>query len=101
MLILKNPQGQDCFVCKRRGHHAKDCPYKNKKVAQCSEICLRCGETGHVMLSCRNDYSPNDLKVNSSSKPSLCIDYHFLNSTCVDIHAIRGINKAKFFSYRI
>ncbi|CAL9096001.1 unnamed protein product [Musa acuminata var. zebrina] len=55
-------QGQDCFVCKRRGHHAKDCPYKNKKVAQCSEICLRCGETGHVMLSCRNDYSPDDLK---------------------------------------
>lgn len=49
------------------------------------------------MLSCRNDYSPDDLKVNNSSKPSLCIDYHFLNSTCVDIHAKRGINKANFF----
>ncbi|KAG1333910.1 zinc finger CCHC domain-containing protein 7 [Cocos nucifera] len=55
-------QAQDCFVCKRRGHFAKDCPEKHKRIAQESKICLRCGDVGHDMLSCRNDYSPDDLK---------------------------------------
>ncbi|XP_042405816.1 protein air1-like [Zingiber officinale] len=55
-------QGQDCYICKRRGHLAKVCPDKNKKIAQASEICLRCGGTTHTISSCRNDYSPDDLK---------------------------------------
>ncbi|XP_072978201.1 uncharacterized protein [Typha angustifolia] len=55
-------QGQDCFICKRRGHIAKDCPDKHKKISQDSRICLRCGDGGHDMASCINDYSPEDLK---------------------------------------
>lgn len=75
MLILTYLQGQDCFVCKRKGHLAKDCPDKNKKIVQESEICLRCGEVGHIMSSCPNDYSPDDLKVGSSSVPPPCVAF--------------------------
>ncbi|XP_011090268.1 protein AIR2 [Sesamum indicum] len=51
-------KGRDCFICKQHGHRAKDCPEKNKS----SKICLKCGDLGHDMFSCRNDYCPDDLK---------------------------------------
>lgn len=56
-------QGQDCFICKGGGHRAKDCPKKFKRSSQASELCLKCGNIAHVMHSCNNDYSPDDLKV--------------------------------------
>ncbi|KAJ4963148.1 hypothetical protein NE237_023087 [Protea cynaroides] len=56
-------EGQHCYICKRKGHRKKDCPEKHqKKSLQCSNTCLRCGDAGHDMFSCRNDYSPDDLK---------------------------------------
>ncbi|XP_048429351.1 LOW QUALITY PROTEIN: CCHC-type zinc finger nucleic acid binding protein [Pyrus x bretschneideri] len=55
-------KGQDCFICKKRGHHAKDCPEKKNGGLLKSQICLKCGDSGHDMFSCRNDYSTNDLK---------------------------------------
>ncbi|KAL0460856.1 UNVERIFIED_CONTAM: hypothetical protein Slati_0712800 [Sesamum latifolium] len=55
-------KGRDCFICKQQGHRAKDCPEKNKS----SRICLKCGDLGHDMFSCRNDYCPDDLKVFTS-----------------------------------
>ncbi|KAK4441358.1 hypothetical protein Salat_0470700 [Sesamum alatum] len=51
-------KGRDCFICKQQGHRAKDCPEKTKS----SKICLKCGDLGHDMFSCRNDYCPDDLK---------------------------------------
>lgn len=56
-------QGQDCFICKRGGHRAKDCPEKHKGGSSSSKICLKCGESGHDMFMCSSDYSPDDLKV--------------------------------------
>ncbi|PIA54164.1 hypothetical protein AQUCO_00900609v1 [Aquilegia coerulea] len=55
-------QGQDCFICKNRGHRAKDCPEKHQVNAQENKICLRCGDFGHLMFSCSIDYDPEDLK---------------------------------------
>ncbi|OVA00861.1 zinc finger protein [Macleaya cordata] len=55
-------QGQDCYICKKTGHRAKKCPEKHKGSSQISEICLRCGDSGHNMFSCMNDYAPEDLK---------------------------------------
>ncbi|KAF8395508.1 hypothetical protein HHK36_019456 [Tetracentron sinense] len=55
-------QGHDCFICKRKGHRAKDCPEKHQGNSQSSKICLRCGDSGHDMFSCGNDYSSDDLK---------------------------------------
>ncbi|XP_010247154.1 PREDICTED: zinc finger CCHC domain-containing protein 7-like [Nelumbo nucifera] len=55
-------QGLECFICKRKGHRAKDCPEKDQRGSQNSKICLRCGDIGHDMYSCRNDYAPDDLK---------------------------------------
>ncbi|EPS59973.1 hypothetical protein M569_14831, partial [Genlisea aurea] len=51
-------KGRDCFFCNRQGHLAKDCPEKQRG----SKLCLKCGDFGHDFFSCRNDYSPDDLK---------------------------------------
>lgn len=59
-LFLK---GQDCFICKKGGHRAKDCPDKYKGSSLRSKICLKCGDGEHDMFSCRNDYQQDDLKV--------------------------------------
>ncbi|XP_048542303.1 zinc finger CCHC domain-containing protein 7-like [Triticum urartu] len=56
-------QGQECFICKKGGHMAKDCPDKHtKNTQQYTTLCLRCGETGHDMFGCSNDYPPDDVK---------------------------------------
>lgn len=33
------------------------------RVPKSLTVCLKCGNSGHDMFSCRNDYSPDDLKV--------------------------------------
>nr|TKW01283.1 hypothetical protein SEVIR_8G169800v2 [Setaria viridis] len=55
-------QGQDCFICKKGGHMAKDCPDKHKRNDHQSTLCLRCGEIGHDMFGCTNDYLADDIK---------------------------------------
>lgn len=67
MLFCVYVQGQDCFICKKGGHRAKDCPEKYKRVSQSSKICLKCGDSGHELFSCGNDYCRDDLKVYSIS----------------------------------
>ncbi|XP_058787291.1 uncharacterized protein LOC131661703 [Vicia villosa] len=54
----------NCYICKKGGHRAKDCPEKHTtaRVPKSLAVCLKCGNSGHDMFSCRNDYSPNDLK---------------------------------------
>ncbi|XP_057955174.1 uncharacterized protein LOC131149102 [Malania oleifera] len=55
-------KGQDCFICKSGSHRAKDCPERLKGSFLSSKICLKCGDLGHDMFLCRNDYCPDDLK---------------------------------------
>jgi hypothetical protein len=62
-VVCSFSQGQNCFICKKGGHMAKDCPDKHKKNNQQSTLCLRCGETGHDMLGCFNDSPPDDIQV--------------------------------------
>lgn len=33
------------------------------RVSKSLTICLKCGNSGHDMFSCKNDYSRDDLKV--------------------------------------
>ncbi|KAF1864197.1 hypothetical protein Lal_00048762 [Lupinus albus] len=55
--------GRDCFICKKGGHRAKDCPERHNAVgASIPSICLKCGISGHEMFSCKDDYSQDDLK---------------------------------------
>ncbi|GMN25953.1 hypothetical protein TIFTF001_001136 [Ficus carica] len=53
---------RNCFSCKGQGHVAKYCPYKNQGNNPVPDICLRCGDTGHDMFSCCNDYCPRDIQ---------------------------------------
>ncbi|XP_021892639.1 zinc finger CCHC domain-containing protein 7-like isoform X2 [Carica papaya] len=53
---------QNCFICKNGRHHAKDCPEKHNSVFKTGNMCLKCGDAGHDMFSCRNDYVEDDLK---------------------------------------
>ncbi|KAK1354494.1 zinc finger CCHC domain-containing protein 7-like [Heracleum sosnowskyi] len=74
-------KGKDCYICKKGGHRAKDC--KEKKLAggpQSSNFCLKCGEFGHEIFSCRNDYLSDDLKdikcyICKSSGHLCCVNY--------------------------
>jgi hypothetical protein len=45
---------------------AKDCPDKHKRNDHQSTLCLRCGEIGHDMFGCTNEYPPDDIKVTAS-----------------------------------
>jgi hypothetical protein len=42
---------------------AKDCPDKHKRNDHQSTFCIRCGEIGHDMFGCANDYPPDDIEV--------------------------------------
>ncbi|XP_058189524.1 uncharacterized protein LOC131307105 [Rhododendron vialii] len=53
---------RDCFICEKGGHRAKNCPEKHKWGSQTSKKCLKCGDFSHDMFSCKNNYSPDDLK---------------------------------------
>lgn len=41
---------------------AKDCPDKHRRNDHQSTLCLRCGEIGHEMFGCTNDYPPDDIE---------------------------------------
>ncbi|KAL2322228.1 hypothetical protein Fmac_026607 [Flemingia macrophylla] len=55
-------KSKDCYICKKGGHRAKDCPEKHAGISKSIAICLKCGNSGHDMFFCKNDYSPDDLK---------------------------------------
>ncbi|WJX38941.1 hypothetical protein P8452_26548 [Trifolium repens] len=57
-------KAQSCYICKKGDHRAKDCPEKHMtaRASKSLTVCLKCGNSGHDMFSCRNDYSPDDLK---------------------------------------
>uniref|UniRef100_A0A2P2KFL2 CCHC-type domain-containing protein n=2 Tax=Rhizophora mucronata TaxID=61149 RepID=A0A2P2KFL2_RHIMU len=55
-------KGRVCFICQKGGHQAKDCPEKNKANIKGARKCLKCGDSGHDMFSCRNGYPLDDLK---------------------------------------
>ncbi|XP_047332828.1 uncharacterized protein LOC124936377 isoform X1 [Impatiens glandulifera] len=46
----------------KRDQHAKDCSEKSEEIFENSRICLKCGNAGHYMFCCPNDYSHEDLK---------------------------------------
>ncbi|XP_050870615.1 cold shock protein 1 isoform X2 [Lathyrus oleraceus] len=62
--VAKQCTKTNCYICKKGGHRAKDCPEKHMsaRVPKSLTVCLKCGNSGHDMFSCRNDYSPDDLK---------------------------------------
>ncbi|QCD79182.1 zinc finger CCHC domain-containing protein 7-like [Vigna unguiculata] len=53
---------KDCFICKKGGHRARDCPEKHASTPGTIAICLKCGNSGHDMFGCKNDYSLDDLQ---------------------------------------
>ncbi|CAM8919791.1 unnamed protein product [Rhodiola kirilowii] len=61
----KCKKGRDCYICKTGGHKAKNCPEKSSisnNVLSNDKICLKCGDSGHDMFSCKNNYFPEDLE---------------------------------------
>lgn len=56
-------QGQDCFIHKGTDQHPNGCAEMDQGNSFNSNICLRCGDSGHDMFSCNGDYPADDLKV--------------------------------------
>lgn len=56
--------GRYCSTCKLAGHRSSDCPKKHTGGSNSKSltVCLRCGNSGHDMFLCKNDYSQDDLK---------------------------------------
>lgn len=55
-------QGKYCHNCRRIGHLAKYCLKEHLNGSQEFKVCLRCGDAGHDMPLCMNDYPPDDMK---------------------------------------
>ncbi|CAK9137889.1 unnamed protein product [Ilex paraguariensis] len=51
------------YIYNRKGCLTKVCPEKDAAEDQSLDICLRCGDSGHNMFSCSNEYSSDDLRV--------------------------------------
>lgn len=82
-------QRRNCFSCKGRGHFAKDCPHKSQGDNPIPDICLRCGDTGHDMFSCCNDYSPRDIEVCVivfNLFPKILFPFYFISFSSPHLH---------------
>uniref|UniRef100_A0A199UCF0 CCHC-type domain-containing protein n=1 Tax=Manihot esculenta TaxID=3983 RepID=A0A199UCF0_MANES len=49
-----------CTICKSKDHRLSHCPEKHKGGP--SNVCLKCGDSGHDLFSCKNNYPLDDLK---------------------------------------
>lgn len=58
-IFLQKKGGFNCNL----SHLLNNSLEKDQKVDENYRICFRCGDSGHSMFSCNNDYSPDDLKV--------------------------------------
>uniref|UniRef100_A0A7N1A0D1 CCHC-type domain-containing protein n=2 Tax=Kalanchoe fedtschenkoi TaxID=63787 RepID=A0A7N1A0D1_KALFE len=88
----KCTKGRDCFICKTGGHQAKDCPerctsLKNGSIAD--KICLRCGDSGHDMFSCKNNYFYEDLK---TMQCYVCNDFGHLSCHNSSDHILKEVS---------
>ncbi|GAU14500.1 hypothetical protein TSUD_250420 [Trifolium subterraneum] len=63
-VVLRKLLARYCSTCKIVGHRSKDCPKKHggDSNSKSLTVCLRCGNSGHDMFLCKNDYSQDDLK---------------------------------------
>ncbi|XP_071690456.1 uncharacterized protein [Rutidosis leptorrhynchoides] len=55
-------QGKGCLICNKKGHRAKNCPEKSVEGFRKTDLCLKCGDSGHDMFTCKSAYSLDDLK---------------------------------------
>ncbi|KAI8573369.1 hypothetical protein RHMOL_Rhmol01G0271800 [Rhododendron molle] len=83
---------RDCFICEKGGHRAKNCPEKNKWGSQTSKKCLKCGDFSHDMFSCKNNYSPDDLKDTDNTDWSSSMTMVVTSSSLPILHLIRKYN---------
>ncbi|XP_076931629.1 uncharacterized protein LOC143596852 [Bidens hawaiensis] len=74
-------QGKGCFYCKKSGHFAKDCPEMYTEGVEKDKICLKCGDSGHEMYTCKTVvYAVDDLKeikcyICNNMGHLCCVDY--------------------------
>ncbi|KAL2481783.1 Uncharacterized protein Adt_34749 [Abeliophyllum distichum] len=52
----------NCFICSKKGHLATKCPLNLPEKDHTSRFCLKCGNSGHDMFSCTDEYCSEDLK---------------------------------------
>ncbi|XP_047260228.1 uncharacterized protein LOC124893176, partial [Capsicum annuum] len=71
-------------ICKKGGHRANIFSKRSHEGSKSSKICLKCGDFGHDMFSCKNDYATDELKV-CATEETFNLEFYVVSSKFISV----------------